>query len=301
MFTAALSGNSEAHDSDQQTEAMQIAAVMEFKLRDWTSPLLLAGGFLFLAASALAALHSVALGLPSLVRWTVGEAATACAGFGTISAVLFALYQFVRQWVHARSKFSLDMAMAGVQRAHAIIGEASPTSRIGWINAARVMSRALKTAANVSEQDHLDAWELFREEWRITFYYVLLRSPEYFFGLPEPPNYEDANAHYDDATVRRLMGQQIAHRATSRSGRSSEGSGFRMLDTASIKVFYDFAKFPSDYADPMDRERFSPQEIDRVERDMFGLSVFLRAARRYYTVGNQVVDRDAEARGVAHE
>jgi len=114
------------------------------------------------------------IGLPSGPQYAAGAGSAFAAG----AAVLFGAWQYGQTDEYTRSKFALDTAMAFVERAHVILDAPPPATRIQWVHAGRVLARAMKMAKALPVATHREAWEQFREEWRIKFYRFLCRSPE---------------------------------------------------------------------------------------------------------------------------
>lgn len=211
---------------------------------------------------------------------------TCAAGAG----VFFSAWQYGQQDISQRSKFALDMAMEGVRRAYSIIDTPPPPTRIQWVNAGRVMARAVQTSQGIVLADHRDAWNQFREEWRIKFYGYLIRSPEFYLGLPEPEHFDPRNMAYSDQTIVDLLKKTVIKTKFSMSGLSASGTSNTYLSTSALKAIYDFAQYESDWKDPLDTvPGFTDDELRRLRnRDSPGLHVFLYAMRKFFTLGDSV-------------
>lgn len=221
-----------------------------------------------------------------------GFAASAASAFAAGAAVLFAAWQFGQQDASQRSKFALDMAMDGVQRAYAIINQPGRATRIQWVNAGRVMARAIRTSRNVTVADHRDAWDQFREEWRIKFYHFLTRSPEFYLGLDEPTDFNpNKMAYLDDKLVELLKQTEIKSRFAMQ-GRSGSGTSNTILSMDSIKPIYDFAEYDEEWQDPLDHTvDFTKQhQVTMQNRDMKGLSLVLYASEKWTVLGSKVIE-----------
>lgn len=247
----------------------------------------LASGGIFLFAAIVAAVHSVALGVPSLLNWTVGEAATACAGFGTVAAISFALYQFSRERLIERSKFALDMAMAGVERSYAVLTAVEPPTNIAWVAGARVLLRAQTLATNITEVEHHAAWRLFEEEWRIKFHHLTTKPAEYYFGLPSPSATHE-KLDYQDAHLKTMMLASGYEPSITMTNRQGSASFDRMLNPRPLKVIFDFAQFPENYRETDGLQtigKFSRSDRDRMDiGNLWGLFAYLYA-RDKWTIG----------------
>ena len=235
-----------------------------------------------------------ALLLTGLLSWfdTSGAAASAASAFAAGAAVFFAAWQFGQQDATQRSKFALDMAMDGVQRTYAIINVPGPATRIQWVNAGRVMARAIQTSKNVTAAGHRDAWDQFREEWRIKFYPFLARSPEYYLGLDEPQEFDPNNMAYrDDRLIDLLKKTEIKSRFAMQN-RSGGGTSSSYLSMLSIKPIYDFAEYDSGWSDPLDAvDDFTKDDEKRMRnRDMKGLSLVLYALDKWTVMGAKVLE-----------
>lgn len=253
-----------------------------------------AGGFVFLAASIVAALHSLPPVLPSALHWNVGDAATACAGFATVSAVFFALHQFAVRWQGDASKFALDMAMQGVRQAYEVISAQNPPTNVSWVNGARLLLRAETVARNIAEPDHKDAWDLFKEEWRIKFAAIISSPAEYFFGLAPDSQADPLDIDYSDERLEDMMLRASLQSTIKMTNRSGMGSDHTMLSLRALKVVYDFAKFPPEYqnSDFLNTVGdFTQEDIDQLDiLSRWGLFAYLRA-RRIFTASFGKVHR----------
>lgn len=254
------------------------------------------GGLGFLLAAVVAAFHSLPSVLPSLLGWTVGEAATACAGFATVSAVLFALYQFSAQWTSEASRFALNLAMQGVQQAHAVIVAQKPPTNIAWVNGARLLLRAQSVAENIEDEVHKAAWDLFKEEWRIKFHHLIAAPAEYYFGLPEIPDPEPHDLDYTDERLQAMMRRASYQPTIKMTGRSGHGSEDTMISPTALKIVFDFTRYPTDY-EKSDRLRsagsFSQVDIDELDMlGRWGLFAYLRARKKYGVAFGKVYSYD---------
>lgn len=228
----------------------------------------------------------------------LGLLTTPNATFGGLTAVLvagaallFNAWQFGQKADNDRSRFALDMAMDGVRRAHGILAAAEPAARLEWINAGRILARAIRMSKDIRAEDHKTAWELFREEWRIKFYYFTRRSPEYYFGLPEPADYQAQRAkQYGDEKIIGLLKASVVETEFGMTRAHSSGTSSTVLSETAIKVIYDFAEFDETWNDPLDAvESFTDAQIERIRRrDTEGLYVFLYARRKWLVIGHTV-------------
>lgn len=254
-------------------------------------------GAAFLFAAVVAALHSVSLGLPPLLHWTVGEAATACAGFGTVAAICFALFQFTQERKFQRSRFALDMAMDGVERSHAVLTSTDPATNVSWVNGARLLLHAEALSRSISEDEHKAAWTLFKEEWRIKFYALTLLPAEYFFGLPLPAAAIPTNADYSDQHLKGMMERSAYEPTIVMTGRQGSGSRDRMLSVRALKVIFDFAQFPEDYraTDPLQAAGdFTQADRDRMDiSSLWGLFAYLHARDRWSVAFGKLTEKNS--------
>lgn len=213
---------------------------------------------------------------------------TCAAGAG----VFFAAWQYGRQDAASRSSFALQMAMDGVRRAYAIIDISGPATRIQWVNAGRVMSRATQTSKNIRERDHKDAWDQFREEWRIKFFHFLTRSPEYYLGLAEPADFDPTKiAYLDEKLIELLKQTEIKSRFAMQSS-SGSGTSNSYLSLKSIKPIYDFAQYDDEWRDPLGTvQDFTAQDKKAMmNRDMKGLSLTIYALNKWTVFGSKVIE-----------
>ncbi len=228
------------------------------------------------------------VGLVTIPNASFGAVASALVA-GT--ALLFNAWQFGQKAETDRSKFALDMAMDGVRRAHGILISSEPAGRLEWINAGRVLARAIRMSKDIRSADHKRAWELFCEEWRIKFYYFTRRSPEYYFGLPEPENYQQKHAkQYADEKIKGLLKASVVETSFDMTLSHSGGTYSTLLSETAIKVIYDFAEYDESWNDPLDDyPRFNDAQVERTKhRSTEGLHVFLYAIRKWLLIGRTV-------------
>ena len=90
----------------------------------------------------------------------------------TPAAVIVALIVFVwqifankKQKRHERSKFNLESAIAGFEKAIKILSDGN-NDRILWISAARILKRSVSLANAITEKEHKDVFEIEMEEYR---------------------------------------------------------------------------------------------------------------------------------------
>lgn len=207
------------------------------------------------------------------------------------AALLFNAWQYGQKAENDRSRFALDMAMEGVRRAHGILTASEPASRIEWINAGRILARAMRMSKDIRAEDHNTAWELFREEWRIKFLYFLRRSPEYYMGLPEPSGYEQQKVkNYGDDKLIELLKKTAIETEFNMTRSHSSSSANSYLSETAIKVVHDFAEYDESWNDPLDTiEGFTDAELKRVKhRSTQGLYAFLYALRKWLVMGDSV-------------
>jgi hypothetical protein len=263
----------------------------------WGSATIFAIAAVFFLLSMVAAAHIFALGVPTILKWTTGEAATACAGFATVAAVSLALFQFQRQSTIANSKFALDMAMSGIERSHQVITTNATARNIAWVNGARILLRALAVANDIREPEHRSAWELFKEEWRIRFHALIDQQAEYYFGLPAAPSYAN-HIDYSDDRLAKLMLESSREMSITLEGRSGTENPNTMLNLRALKAVFDFARFPENYRDTDVLQavgEFSKADIDALDiGSRWGLFAYLRARKTMNVSYGQVYRHSEE-------
>lgn len=274
---------------EPRTDPLEKVAAFVSQRARWAALVL---SVLFMVVAAL-----LLTGLTSLFD-APGAAASAASAFAAGAAVFFAAWQFGQQDASQRSKFALDMAMDGVQRTYAIINVPGIATRIQWVNAGRVMARATQTSKNITAADHRDAWDQFREEWRIKFYHFLTRSPEYYLGLEEPADFDpNKMAYLDDKMIELLKKTEIKSRFAIQN-KSGSGTSNSFLSLDSIRPIYDFAQY-DEWRDPLDNvEDFTPsEEKSMMNRDMKGLGLTVYALNKWTVTGSKVIERKNIASG----
>ena len=249
----------------------------------------LATGLIFLLAAILAGFHSLDLGWPSLVAWPTMEASSACAGFGTTSAVSLALFQFFRLQRISSSSRRLDAARRGIIQAYEVLQKERPTRQIAWVNAARLVLRSNELARALTEQVHEREWKLFVEEWRVAYLEYLQADYTYFFGTEELKRFPD-DLKIERRDLEALASKIADNRTFEIDGYHSSLFADLVLSERSIKVIYEFARLYDQADDPLQScEPFKEEEIEEVGNyHLNGLFAFLRIRRKYNLDGGEV-------------
>jgi hypothetical protein len=221
-----------------------------------------------------------------------GDFATAGGAFAAGAAVLFAAWQYGDSNDYTRSKFALDTAMEFVERSYRIINVPPPATRVQWIHAGRVLARAMKMAKTIHVREHREAWEQFREEWRVKFSNFLRKSPEYYLGLEEPADFDPNRMAYLDDKLIDLLKQTNIKSRFAMQHRSGGGTSMSYLSTRSIKPMYDFAQYNDGWEDPLDDlENFTEEDRESLmRRDYKGLGLMIYALKKWQVFGSKVIE-----------
>jgi len=239
-------------------------------------------GAVFLLSAIVAGFHSIPLGLPSLVHWDAGVAAAACAGFATTAVIFFTLSQFARVTAEASSARRLSAAQRAIQQAHDIQETESPSRRIAWVNAARLLLRAEQLSNELSVKAHKTEWNLFREEWRIRLLKFFKAPPRYYFGLDAlEPHASDLKITEED--IKQIALDMDDVRTFQIGGYSSTVFADTRLSDRSIRAVFRFVANYDPDDDPL-QSLEDDQELFRenVEfQNLHGLHAFIKISENY--------------------
>lgn len=171
----------------------------------------------------------------------------------------------------AQSAFYLESWKDGVERAHALLIDGN-NNRVIWLTAARILVRCEKIEVSITEPHHRVILERFKDEWRLRFSRVLgYENPKvtasFFYGAtPETPTDQAA----------------ILSRADSMA--------LPALAEASIRVVWEFAKFPHSYEDLIRGIEFTVEEKGRLWMTLPDLCEWLAHIDRYTSDGRRLIE-----------
>lgn len=249
-------------------------------------------GVLFATCATVALAHTISFGVPSLVNWAPSVAATASAGFGTTSAIFFAMYQHFTSQEDAQSERSPNAAIRGVQQAWDVLDKERPNRNTAWVNAARLILRSLKLANELSNSGHQKEWALFVEEWKIRFLPFLSASHEYYFGYGQLRPFEP-KTEISASDIQIIAESSYEETSLEIGGYSSSLHADTMLNQRAIRTVYMFSRIYDQRDDPIQSERpFNDEEIEEVSnRHLIGLFSYLKIRQDYLFFGPEVQKR----------
>ncbi|MEZ6028349.1 MAG: hypothetical protein R3C46_01240 [Hyphomonadaceae bacterium] len=258
-------------------------------LRVWIG---LALGFLLLAGAAGA--HTFSWGLPSLVGWKPDTAAAMMAGSATVAAILFGLAQFGDRQVTQRSQYCLEAATQGIRSAYEVLQQDHEDRNLVWVNAARLVLRSLKLASNLSEPDHIEAWKLFREEWRIRFLRFLDADLPYYFGVQSYSPF--TNVEVTKEVVEDLHKRSMQTRTLTIEGLDASIDDSKMVTARALRAIYDFVLAYDRNDEPLDDvSDWSDTDMhELLNRDHYGLRAYLEVKRSHHYLGGRSMTIKAE-------
>lgn len=188
--------------------------------------------------------------------------ATLAAGGGalaTAGGVLIALGTFIRRGEDDRSKFYLENALQGIERAYGLLEDGN-NDRGTWILAARILARTIRLTANITVAAHLETFEIIKDDYRAQFHDILKAGSwdiaAFFMGSSE---------HLEALEA-----------ALERQNESEEPLN---IPEEALVTIYEFARYPDDYDDPLGR-KFTHQELLR-------LRLIFRSLYRYVLFSNR--------------
>jgi len=196
-----------------------------------------------------------------------------------ITGFFLQIYIYVIQKKYEKSAFRLESALDTFEETHKLL-EDKNNDRVKWVTAARALQRGVRIASGITEQVHKDVLEVHRDRYRLIFGDILgYDNPDitaaFFYGAP-------------DHTV------DIKEAAEYSSKKKNNVPQVLNLDKTSLKIIWDFAKFPSNYKDPIsDVKPFSSEEVDdSVNIIIFkGLFDYLRHRRDFNSLSGKVTPR----------
>lgn len=180
-----------------------------------------------------------ATALANLSEATGATLAQAGGAFATVGGILTALGTFMRQSEDQRSRFYLDEALKGLAQGHALLEDGN-NSRQTWILAARILARTKHLSESITVQEHLDVWEIAKDDYRLRFHSILRVDERdvasFFLGFDDP---------------KQPLPEAAKHQA--------DHHEIRYIPESAIAVIHDFAQYPNDYEDPL------PPEVSDVQ------------------------------------
>ncbi|WP_429647305.1 hypothetical protein [Skermanella aerolata] len=174
------------------------------------------------------------------------------------------------EYRRAQSVFYLDSWRDGVQRAYDMLKDGN-NSRVIWLTAARVLVRCDRIEVGITETHHRDILERSKDEWRLRFSEVLgFRNPKvtasFFYGMP-------AAMETDDAAIQ------------------SRGNSLDLvaLVEPSVRIVWDFARFPEDYQELIRNIEFTAEEKGQMWMTLPDLAEWLQHIDRYMSDGKKLI------------
>ncbi len=181
------------------------------------------------------------------------------AAMGAMAGALAVLFVFAGQKSRETSHFYLTEAKLGIDEASRILQDNS-YDRAKWVLAARMIRRASLLSRNITEDEHRLAFELWTDLYKNKFHEILLSdkdvefSPRFFAGAE---SWEDALQKQWDS------GQRLIH-----------------IPEVILKNIYDFAKYPDDYVDPIERcGELTEDDLFKMDFTMKALVGYIRKMR----------------------
>ena len=153
------------------------------------------------------------------------------AGLSASGGILFALGAFVSQNENNRSRFYLDEARNGLNRAKRLL-EDGGNDRRTWILAARTLAHTADLAKSITVHEHQIVYELDRDANRPFFHDRLLAN-------------QRGRASF-------FMGSDVPEEALRQAHAAQEQDPEpRMIPEAALKQVLAFARYPTSYDDPI--------------------------------------------------
>ena len=170
--------------------------------------------------------------------------ATSAAVPAALATILQAIHQSYQSAQENRSRFYLDAFREGIAEAHKLLEDGNQ-DRVTWITAARILSHCRGFEKGIFLEEHKNILEVIKNQYRRKFSYVLgfdnpMISSSFFYGAP-------SRMPLDQAAI---------------SGRAKGKLVY--LDESSVKVVWSFAKFPKNYPDILEVQRFTEDDICRM-------------------------------------
>lgn len=174
------------------------------------------------------------------------------------------------EYRRAQSVFYLDSWRDGVQRAYDMLKDGN-NSRVIWLTAARVLVRCGRIESCITETHHRDILERSKDEWRLQFSRILgYRNPNvtasFFYGAP-------ADMETDAAAI-----LSRAHPLD-----------YVALAEPSVRVVWEFARFPKDYEELISGVEFTMEEKGWMWLTLPDLGEWLQHIDRYASDGKKLI------------
>ncbi len=196
----------------------------------------------------------------------------------------------------ARSKIIFEQCQQGLETSCRML-EDQNNDRIVWLRAARLLQRAISLSASIDSAEYKLSYALAAEEVRTKLYEALTLKgpygernalpPAFFFGHPEWR--EQAGRKLEELAMVTSMSTQVF--SVSESDTIPDHP-IRNLAESSVKVIFDFLKFPTDYDDPLKGVDWTELDVmDETYGPAQGAFRYLRWKTKNMTVGAKVFPR----------
>lgn len=196
----------------------------------------------------------------------------------------------------ARSKIVFEQCKQGLDVAYRML-EDQNNDRITWLRAARLLRRSISLSQSIESAEYRLAYGLAEEEVRAKLFEVLSLKgqhgernalpPAFFFGHPQWK--EQGGRKLEELAMETSMQTQVFNVSESDP---VPDLPVRNLAEASVKVVYDFMKFPTDYSDPLDGLDWTElHAMDETHGTAQGAFRYLRWKSHNFAIGNKVYAR----------
>jgi hypothetical protein len=159
-------------------------------------------------------------------------------------SILISMNATRREKREARSEFCMREVLDAWKQAYELLADGN-NKRTTWILASRILAKAEKMKANVTVQSHQDVIDIAEVQYRnlvadLLGGYQSDKRGSFYYGIR---NFETVDI--DEAC-----------------GLSTQGRDIKAIDESSLYTIWEFAQFPDDYEDPLEKGRFSDEWLD---------------------------------------
>lgn len=210
------------------------------------------------------------------------------ANISTTIAVLIAIGVFIWQInanigekKYAKSRFALQSALESYEQAIELLTD-NNNDRVTWITAARIIERANRISNNITEEVHVDVFEIQHEKYR--------RQAAEILGYENPNKgawffYGSSNFTSDVAEAAKEATRSVNHLGKTRPR-------MKYLSEDSLSTVYNLASYPGNYEDPLVKDTFVGKKGIEMLISFPGLYEYIEHRNAYVTVAGKLIKRD---------
>ena len=223
--------------------------------------------------------------MDTTISWqTVANVATSLALLVAVGVFIWQIVSHREEKAYNRSHFALQSALESYDQALELLVDGN-NDRVTWITAARIVERANRICADVTQQVHEDVLEVQLERYRRQFARTL--------GFDDPSKggwfFYGANS---------CVGLTTAAEGSTRPTTTGFGSKAQLkyLSESSLATLFSMAGYPSNYEDPLKSRSFAEKLGLGMSASFPGLFEYLEHREDYESIDGKLIRREARTK-----